>query len=76
MFNLVEAVAVTQCLRFGFTQAIGVGAELVDQRRAFGVGRSHQGLRQGRRHFTADRGVGQAVEQCQTTKVPSNVASA
>src|SRR5450830_1562402 len=37
------------------------------------VGGDHQGLRQARRDFAADAGVGDAVEQRQATEMPGNM---
>jgi hypothetical protein len=76
VLDFVEAESHAQCVGFDFAQAVGVTAEVVQQLAGVAVGGAHQGLRQGRRHLTADRGVGEGFQQRQATKVSDDVAGA
>ncbi|MDT4873598.1 hypothetical protein FQZ97_1088520 [compost metagenome] len=76
VLDFVEAELHAQCIGLGFAQAVAVAVEVVQQLPGVAVGGAHQGLRQGRRHLAADRGVGEIFQQRQATEVSGDVAGA
>jgi len=73
VLDFIEAVLHTQGIGFLGVQALGMTAQRAEQLRGAAVGCGHQGLRQGRRHFAADAGVGDGFEHGQATEVPGDV---
>ncbi len=76
MLDLVEAVLHAQGVGVLSAQPLGVAAQFAEQLHSTAIGRDHQGLRQGRRYFAADVGVGHGLEHRQAAKMPGNVPGA
>ncbi|MNL14118.1 hypothetical protein D3C87_1350480 [compost metagenome] len=76
VLDFIEAELPAQRLGFQFAQAVGVAAQRIQQQAGVTAGSTDQGLRQGRRHLTADRGVGEVFQQRQATEVSGDVAGA